>query len=304
MQTQVVTSQIVDWLGGFEEILEKSCSELTVKAYKQDVLTLARWFEGEYEMPFSPDQLTRVDLKNFRDHCLKELKQSATTWNRKRIAFRRFCAWCVDQGFINDDVSDELKAKEVEEVPIRWLDKADLHRFLRQVERGVNTASTEDWKFQALRDQAMVGLMLYVGLREFEVAALNWEDIELGERKGKITIRDGKGNKQADLPLSIEARRVMEKWREVSKSWGSVFTGKGTGRISTRTIQRRVKAIGIAAGIHLSPHDLRHTFAKRLVDGEVPITTVQKLLRHARLETTARYVKPGWGDLEEAVERI
>ena len=54
----------------------------------------------------------------------------------------------------------------------------------------------------------------------------------------------------------------------------------------------------------VTPHDLRHSFAKRTLDEGAPLTVVSKLLGHSRLETTARYVTPGWGDLEEAVERI
>ena len=83
------------------------------------------------------------------------------------------------------------------------------------------------------------------------------------------------------------------------------FTGTARGeRISARLVQRRVAEIGRVCGIPVSPHDLRHTFAKRMLDDGAPLTVVSKLLGHSRLETTARYVQPGWADYEKWVERI
>ena len=74
--------------------------------------------------------------------------------------------------------------------------------------------------------------------------------------------------------------------------------------MTTRTVQRVVAEIGRLAGLEVSPHDLRHTCLKRMVDAGTPLTVVQKIAGHKKLETTARYIKPGWGDLEKAVERV
>jgi site-specific recombinase XerD len=85
-----------------------------------------------------------------------------------------------------------------------------------------------------------------------------------------------------------------------------MFVGKGGERVSTRLVQKRVEALRQAAGLDktVTPHALRHTFAKRLLDGGAPLTVVGKLLGHARLDTTARYVQPGWNDFEKAVETL
>jgi len=80
--------------------------------------------------------------------------------------------------------------------------------------------------------------------------------------------------------------------------------GKRSDRLTTRQVQRVVAEIGRQAGIELTPHMLRHTFAKRLVDNGSPLTVAQKLLGHSRLDTTSRYVKPGWDDLARAVESL
>ena len=152
----------------------------------------------------------------------------------------------------------------------------------------------------------MAGLMVYAGLREAEVCALDLVDIEISERKGRVIVERGKGDKRREIPLSSEARQALKLWiQERGSLAGNLFTGKGGQRFTTSGLQKRIHDLGELARIdELKPHDLRHTFAKRMLDGGTPLTVVSKLLGHARLETTARYVKPGWADFEKAVEKI
>ena len=75
--------------------------------------------------------------------------------------------------------------------------------------------------------------------------------------------------------------------------------------VDVRQAQKMVGALGERAKVEdLTPHALRHTCAKRMVDAGRPLTEIQKILGHEKLETTARYCQPGWEDLERAVESI
>lgn len=309
MKQHMVIEELIavqGWLDAFAGHLEQcGKSERTIQAYSRDVRSFAAWFEGEYQMGFTPDQVTGVDLRNYRRWMVDERQSSPATWNRVRASLRVFCAWCVQCGILAQDPSRELQAKEAEALPPRWLERSDLQRFLRQVERQVNTAQSGFARCQAVRDQALVALMLYAGLRESEAVALDVADVQIKERSGRVVIRSGKGDKHAELPLNAEARRALSAWLHVRGSVpGALFTGSRGDRLSTRSVQRQVKALGRLAGVEVTPHMLRHSFAKRLLDQGAVLTVVQKLLRHSRLETTARYVQPGWADLEKAVEKI
>ncbi len=310
----VVTSQ--GWEKAFENhLLDENRSWRTVKAYSQDLRHFCAWFERVNAEAFRPELLTRMDISRYRAHLVDELQAAASTWNRRLAALRVFSRWCVSMGYIGIDPTEGVEPKKQEEQPPRWLERAELMKVLRICEQQINGASTIAWKRQAVRDQAMIYLMAFAGLREFEVAALNVSDLEISDRKGRVTIRSGKGDKGREIPLSSEARRALRQWLDIFTKETCVrgeslpprqalFIGKGADRVTTRTIERRVEAIGQAAGIELSPHMLRHTFAKRMLDEGAALNVVQKLLGHARLDTTLRYVKPGWGDFERAVERI
>lgn len=214
--------------------------------------------------------------------------------------------WARDEGVLAYDPAADLKGQaQVEQAP-RWLSKEEYGRFMRQVERLANGVRSEAGRRQALRDQAVVALMVWAGLREGEVCELRREDVEVGERKGKVVVRHGKGEKYREVPLNDKARRVVRDWLDVCTQAGkdALFVGKGGERLQARGVQRRVAEIGRLAGVEVTPHQLRHTFAKRLLDKGGQLTEVKDLMGHSRLETTARYVKPGWEDLENAVERI
>lgn len=296
---------ILDWMSAFEAHLEQSGRALkTIAAYLQDVRVFGAWFEGENAQPLMPDLVTRVDLRAWRQHSLHVERVAGSTWNRRRASLAVFCEWARQAGFLTYDPSEEIRGVAVQKSAPRWLPKPAMNRFLRQVELQVNGAKTQAWKTQALRDQAMVALMLYAGLREGEVAGLDLVDVTLGERSGKVRIL-GKGEKERKVPLNQEARRALVLWIAVRGGQaGPLFTGKSGGQVSTRLIQRRVAEIGQAAGVDVTPHQLRHTFAKRAIDAGQPLSTVQELLGHERTETTAVYTRPGWDDLERAVESL
>lgn len=275
-------------------------SEKTLLAYGQDVRHFERWFEQQNREAFQVELLNSFDLQAYRTWCLTVEQCSPATWNRRRIALRMLAAWGREAGSVAFDPMANVDGAEAEELAPRWLDAAEFGRLMRTMEGAVNSANTELRKRRAVRDGAMVALMAFAGLRVAEVASLGRGDVELSERKGRVVVRLGKGQKYREVPLSADARRWLGAWLELHHDGNFLFEG-----MSARAMQKRVMAIGVEARIEgLSPHGLRHTCAKRMVDAGRPLTEVAKILGHAKVTTTARYTQPGWEDLENAVESI
>ena len=302
------------WLDDFCAFAEtQGCAASSIKAYRQDLKHFVEWFERVNGQPFEPGLITGVDLRAYRTAAL-DSGISAPTWNRRRATLRKLCDFALKMSHVTYDPFQGVEVKPQEEQPPRWLTEAEFHRLARQIEQNVNAAKTEHWMWQAVRDQAIVALMLYAGLREAEVCDLDVGDVQIGERKGRLIVRNGKGGKARRLPLNNEARRGLKLWLEVREQPGrspiapteALFVGKMGERIGVRLVQKRVAALRQACKLDedVTPHALRHTFAKRLLDSGAPLTVVSKLLGHSRLETTKRYVQPGWEDFEKAVERL
>jgi site-specific recombinase XerD len=308
MQELAVRELIVEtfWIDEFETyLINEGKAHPTIQAYGLDVRLFAAWYAQVNGEEFDISVLTRFDLRAYRIYALDDRRVKPATWNRWRASLMALCGWAVAAGILNQDPSMGLEAARVVEMPPRWLERSQVNRLMRQAERLVNGAGTKYGRWQAVRDQAILALMVYAGLRESELIGLDVDDVEVGERKGRVIVRQGKGGKYREVPLSKEARYALGMWLEVrGADPGVLFWSKRGGGLTRRAVIHRVKEIGRLADVQVSPHDLRHTCAKRMLDEGAPLTVVQKVLGHSRLDTTARYVTPGWGDLERAVESI
>ena len=276
-------------------------AELSIKAHLQDMRVFSRWFEFSSGQKFAPELVTSRDLRAFYHHSIEEKHEKPATWNRRRVTLNLFCEWAVSTGRMTYSPFQGVPIQEEESQPPHWLNQSDYARFTRRVEQATNTAKTEHARRLAVRDQAMIALMIDGGLRVGEVAELTVSDLLLSDRKGRVTIRNGKGGKTRSVPLGREARRAVNAWLETSAVSGEAMLFEG---ISARQVERIVKARGLEANVKVTPHQLRHTMLKRFMDSTQDIAAAQQLAGHSRTDTTMRYIKPGWEDLERAVENL
>jgi site-specific recombinase XerD len=306
MDTLTQPTTKAPWIADFTEWLASGGrSEQTISNYVQDIHQFATWFFDINRELFHPSLITAVDLRAYRQFALQEKRIKPSSWNRWHASLKALSTWAQQEAFVVYDPFKGIHQAAQEELPPRWLDEKDYRALARVLERSVNAANTERRRALAVRDRAAVYLMLHAGLRVGEVAGLAIDDLKLTERKGKVIVRLGKGMKRREIPLGNEVRLAVVDWLALrGNGSGPAFISDDGGPVTTRTLQRIVKYFGAQCGLELSPHDLRHTFAKRMLNNGVQLTVVSKLLGHSKLETTARYVQPGWGDFEEAVEGL
>lgn len=141
------------------------------------------------------------------------------------------------------------------------------------------------------RDLAMFLLMLRCGLRIAEVANLQLVDLYLDETFPRIVVR-GKGSKERAVYLSLQAERALRTYlleRPLAAS-EFVFLSYLQDGLSTTAIHKRLMRYRERAGLVLSAHRLRHSFANALLNADVPITSIQKLMGHRWIESTQTYV--------------
>ena len=223
----------------------------------------------------------RYLVSDYRRHLFAERRMKPATVN---LALAGVEDYCRRMGLGPSGVARD----RVRTGAPRALDEDQLRALLRAAER------------RGPRARALVALLGLCGLRLGEVAALDAADVALSARRGHVVVRQGKGAKYREVPLSAPARDALSAWL-AGREAGPVFPGP-TGALSARSLDRALRRLGEAAGVELSAHDLRHTFATRLVRAGVDVVTVAELAGHARLETTRRYALPSAADRERAVE--
>lgn len=191
-----------------------------------------------------------------------------------------------------DAVTDSIKVKASKGDKAHiWLSQADVKRLL---------ATCDTQSIVGQRDKLVLGLLTGAGLRREELVALTWDDIKQQPIKGKvrtvIQVIEGKGNKSRIIPINDNLAYALDKWAGIIGRSGLVIRSLGMNRepgasISAVAIFHIVSKAGAAIGRpELAPHDLRRTYAQIGFEAGIPITQLSKLLGHASVATTQRYL--------------
>lgn len=290
-------------LAAFEEHIKTIARGKTLLALQQHIRTFTVWHESQFGQPFNPGELTEYALHQWRKESLERAKVSPATWNARLWALRILCDWLGNPELCKN-IKDKRAVSRSEKH--RSLSDLEINRFVNALETNVQRAITDFEKRNAIRDWAAASLMLQAGLRVEEVTLLDTGDITIGERSGSVRVRNGKGSKERKVNLNLSARRALTAWSELwlSSAASALFEGANAKeRVSTRTLQRNVSEIGKQIGVpDVTPHWLRYTFAKRLERNGANLTDIADLLGHDKIDTTRRYLRSSFDDLQSLVE--
>jgi len=287
-----------DLLQRFEgHLVGEGKSPHTLVAYRRDLRLFAEWFLQTNGKPLTPLAITPIDVRQYRSYLLTVSGHRPATVNRKLASLSAFCGWARTGGLIPaNPVEGIAQVEEVRPAP-KWLDKNQQYALLRAVqERG-----------QA-RDVALVTLMLHTGLRVSEVAALRMADVEFSPRKGTLSVRGGKGGKYRTVPLNADARKALGAYLEGRpgvRDGDCLFVGQRGEALRSPGIYYLIQRYAYDARLEgVTPHTLRHTFGKNLVDAGVSLDRVAQLLGHESVGTTRIYTTPSEQDLQREVEKV
>lgn len=165
------------------------------------------------------------------------------------------------------------------------------------------------------RDRAILELLYSTGMRVAELVSRDLEDLDFEAEILKVR---GKGNKERLVPVGRPAREAVQAWLSrrqqlmqeraarglVVEKKALFLNGRGS-RLTTRSVERMVRAYGERAGIPqtVTPHALRHSFATHLLEMGADLRSVQELLGHASLSTTQRYTHLTLDHLAEVYDK-
>ena len=259
-----------------EEMRLRNYSPRTIEAYVAAVAKLARHFR----MP--PDRLSAEQVRQFQLH-LAELRVSFSLLNQVTAGLRFF--YTVTLG--RPDLVHQLPyGKRPKKLPV-VLAPDEVTRLF--------AAAPSD------RDRMLLRTAYALGLRVSELVALRLDDIDAA--RGLVAVRQGKGAKDRLVPLSgrllAELRAYWQLWRP--RPW--LFPGGRRGRhLTAAGVQRVVRRAAQRAGLSkpISPHTLRHSYATHLLEAGCDLLTIQRLLGHKDLQTTARYLHVSTAQLGRA----
>lgn len=276
---------------------ERRASPHTVAAYRRDVIRVLDLAAGSGRA-VPPSAWTRELLERAL-HDLYRSGHAPSSAARALAAWRSFSRFCARRGVLASDPARALPfPKRGRRLP-RTLPSHDLAGALDAI-------AGEDR--ESRRDRALLELAYSSGLRLAELVGLNRGDVDA--RAGLVRVR-GKGRRERIVPVGDGALGAVDRYLRATGRTGAargdepVFVNARGGRLSGRTVQRVVsRRLGaIAAGLGVSPHALRHSFASHLLDRGADLRAIQELLGHRSLASTQVHTHVTRGRLRKAYEQ-
>jgi site-specific recombinase XerD len=243
----------------------------------------------------SPDTATPDDVRLFQLHLIES---GLSICNRNRIMTGVRFLFRVTLRRL-DLVSEVYHMQEPQKVPL-ILSQDETRRLLAMA--------------GCLRDRLLLSFGYGAGLRAGEVVTLRVKHIDSAQNI--IRVEQSKGKKDRLVMLSPDTLAMLREWWKVRPNrWDAgvasqerlLFPGRKPGEpLTTRQLNRLFHDTADAAGIKkaVNLHSLRHSFATHLFDRGVDIRTIQALLGHSKLETTARYTRVATGMISAVVSPL
>jgi integrase/recombinase XerD len=237
----------------------------TIEAYVQQVAHFARHFDR------SPETLGPEEVRQYQLHLL-ERKVSWSTFNQCVCALRFLYGTTLGRPELLARLPYGRRPKKLPVV----LSQEEVLELLGCV--------------SCRKHRLILTTMYATGLRVREAVSLRVSDID--SRSMLILVARGKGNKQRLVPLSRPLLAELRAWWCVHRNPVWLFPGSRPDRpLGVSSIQRACQAAVTSAGLRagVTTHTLRHTFATELLEANIDLLTIQKILGHASLNTTAIY---------------
>lgn len=331
-------ASIADYLA---YLAAKGRSPLTIKAARGDLTGFATWWETQRDRPFDPALLRESDLHAWRLARQKEDGAAPATINRALVTFRTYCGWAKQTGLIPDNPAEDIKAIPTGQAAPKSLPAEAVDAILRAmrtekderirlrdeallvllVHAGLRAQEVCDIQLRDLDlDGGNVTIRYGKGGRMRRVL-LNTEALALLHRyisrlrcvQGLPTI----GSDAEREPLLVGFDRTSP-GRRMHPGVNQRLVQRVVGqrahqaaerlRLDTQSVSS-LERIGVMLDLaqrleQTTPHTLRHSLARRLIESGADLAVVQRTLGHSSIATTSLYLTPSDDDLRAAMERV
>jgi site-specific recombinase XerD len=248
-----------------DDMKMRNLSANTQDAYVRVVAAFARHFRE------SPDRLSREHVREYLLHLIRQ-KAAWSTYNQARCALHFFYRVTLGVDWPKGEI---VCARPPKQLPV-ILSRDEVRRLFAGIRR--------------LKTRALLMTIYATGVRVSELVGLKVADID--SQRMLLRVRQGKGQKDRYVMLSLKLLAVLREYWTAHRPTDWLFPGHDPAKpLNRRVVQTHCRTAARRAGLKkpLSPHALRHAFATHLLEAGTDIRTIQALLGHRSLRTTALY---------------
>lgn len=275
-----------------EHLKSKEYAEHTITGYESTLQVFNRYLESLFNGPVYTDDVTKETILGY----FKEKKSKgcvAATRNRILFVLRSHFSFLTGEKLLDYNPAEEIKPVRARRKERTFLTKEEVEDLVEAVDHPVI--------------RCLVWTAYYTGLRPSELLNLTFQDVDL--EAAIVHVRQGKGNKDRDIPISTDLKDILvdylEKYRPDVQS-EKIFATAQSGGLSLQYLNRKIDEAVSSLGWkkEVSAHILRHSFASRLVAKDVNLYKIQRLMGHSNINTTAVYTHSNMEELSDAVKKL
>ena len=283
-----------DWLGMFLETkaAEAGAAKNTLEAYARDLNSFLGWC-GHHG--HAPERLGKPDIEAYLIACDAE-GLAKSTRARRLSAIKQYYRFAYEERIRPDNPALEISGPGRSKALPQVLSEEEVSRLLDSA-GAVGRGAPE-----RLRNRCLLELLYATGMRVSELVSL---PVAAARGNPKYLLITGKGGKERIVPLSPDARGLLQEWLVLRDAAEEGARAKGqaasrflfaspskAGHMTRHRFYLLIKEIAVVAGISpakVSPHKLRHAFATHLLANGADLRAIQTLLGHADVATTEIY---------------
>ena len=264
---------------------ERNYSIQTIDSYRRDIEKFYRFLLKE---GVKDDDVDLVVIRNFlTEELISDV--SKRSCKRRLCALKHYYNYLLRIDYVDFNPFEYVLSPKVKVQYPTALDMSQIDQLLLE-----NSKRTDELM---IRDQAILEVLYYAGIRASELVNIKLSDINYRQRYFRIL---GKGNKERLTPFSEECSKWIERYIKECRPLLAarneeiplqLFLNHYGKPLTTRGLEHILKQIeektGLILGLH--PHLLRHTFATHLLENGANLREIQELLGHESINATQVY---------------
>lgn len=269
---------------------------------RESIKLLFKFFEV-YEYELKPHELDTNICREFvnylkkdhikfeNNHCVKKKDKtiglSISTINSNLKHLKSMFNFWVSEGYLESNPFKKVRQISEPIDTVESITMEQVAKLLKQPDRRT---------FAGFRDYVLITLLVDTGLRISEAINLKFSDIDFKSNTIQIRPEIAKSRRVRYVPFSYKTNRLLRELRSEVEELGTpyMFVTVYGNQLDRARIRQRMRKYGEQAGlvgIKISPHVLRHTFAKYYLLNNGDLMTLQKILGHSSLKMVRRYIQ-------------
>lgn len=251
------------------------------------------------------EQVTTNDVRHFLLHCADEFELSAKSLSNVWAALSSLWTWAESELKTEHIIRGKVKRPRYRKTIIETFTQDDIRALLKaagytQSWQARSGKQTQSRRPTASRDRAIILTLLDTGIRAQELCDLTIGDYD--EKRGRLHIRHGKGDKQRFVVLGSRSRKAI--WRMLVergqvKPSAPMYATQTEGHMQRDNLRHTLRRIGERANVQrVYPHRFRHTFAINFVRNGGNVLLLKELLGHESIDMVMHYARIAEQDID------